>query len=260
MPGQDKNEPIDDIMNGLSTQDDKSDKSENKSQKGAGDPEDTEDDDDEEGEEPETSYRPTGEKKTKKESSSETVPLSVFLELKKDFKELKEQLSGDLTNKDIAEFAQAAGIELDVAKRFVTMIQTKTKEDVLQEVEETVKPIAKSSVAEESLSLFEADFEKSISSKYPELAEKKEIFKKIAFSKEFLHLKTLEDIRKEFYPNSTKVKAKKKDSPEKGSQGANDKAPESVNFATMDDETYRKVLANSDSRAKYYEWLDSQGR
>lgn len=262
MPNEKSNsEPIEEIMNGLdSHEDDESGQSGKKDQEGEGDPKDTEDDEDEEGDEPDTSYRPTGEKKAKKESSSDTVPLSVFLELKRDFKDLKEQLSSDLTNKDIDEFAQAAGIELDIAKKFVKMIQTKTKEEVLQEVEEKIKPVAKNNLAEESIALFEADFEKSIASKYPELAGKKDVFQKIAFSKDFLHLKTLEDIRKEFYPNATKEKKTKKDSPEAGSQGASTKAPENVNFATMDDETYKKVLANPESRTKYYEWLDSQGQ
>ena len=148
-------------------------------------------------------------------------------------------------------------------KRLASIIVTKANKEAAKEAErvtnERVKPLIIEKASRANTSAFEADFKKNIASKYPELADKVDTFKKIAFSKDFLHLKNLEAIKSEFFPLAkTKEKEVKTDVVEPGSKGG-DKNSEVVDFATLKDNSdlYAKVMANPKARAKYYAWQDA---
>lgn len=185
---------------------------------------------------------------------ADTVPLSKFLELKNELKELKRS-SNSVSSESLESFAEDAGLDIDVVRRMATVIASQAKEEALAEVDSKVRPVLREKQAADNDALFTKDFEKNIVSRYPELADKKEAFKAIAFSKDFLHLKTLEDIRKEFFSSAKQVK---KETFERGSIGA-DNLPEDVDFAKMDDETHAKVLADPKLRKEYYAWQDQGG-
>jgi len=209
-----------------------------------------------------TSYRPSTDstKQQKKTLETGTVPLAVFLELKNDFKELKKNLVDDaLTNKELEDFAESSGIDVAKAAQFVEMIKKSAKEEILQEVDARVNPIVSEKITSDNETLFNADFERTIVSKYPELSGMKEKFKAIAFSKDFIHLQTLEDIRKEFFSTvqSQGVDTTKKETTEGGSTGASDKAGEEINFEHPTDAQHAKILADPILREKYYDWQDS---
>lgn len=192
--------------------------------------------------------------------NGDTVPLKVFLEMKKEYKELKAKQAGaTLSNQSLAEIAEAAGIDEEATKKLVSVITEAVKRETLDEVDSRVKPILVQKMSSESERFFEEDFEKTIASKYPELADKKETFKKVAFSKDFLHLSTLEDIRKEFFP--AVKKAAKEESPEGGSKGAANKGTEEIDFSKVasDQDLHKKVIGDRKLREKYYAWKDSQG-
>lgn len=213
-------------------------------------------------------YRPSGEddkskgKEKEKETDPEHVPLSVYLELKKDFKDLKKSLETDtLTQKELDELAEESGIDSKVLQKIIATAKIQAKQEAMKEVDERVKPIVSQKLSSDNERFFTEDFEKTIASKYPELADKRETFKRIAFSKDFMHLKTLEDVRKEFYPfaKTAKEAAVKTEAPEGGSKGTEGKEPESVDFSKMNEETHKRVLADPKLRAKYYAWQDKQG-
>lgn len=190
----------------------------------------------------------------------DTVPLKVFLEMKKDYKALKAERAGSaLTNQSLSEIAEAAGIDEETTKKLVSVISEAVKKETLEEVDSRVKPIVIQKMTADSERFFNEDFEKTIVAKYPELADKKETFKKVAFSKDFLHLSTLEDIRKEFFPAAKR--AVKEDSPEGGSKGAANKGSEEIDFSKVasDQDLHKKVIGDRKLREKYYAWKDSQG-
>lgn len=213
-------------------------------------------------------YRPSEEddkskgKEKEKETDPDHVPLSVYLELKKDFKDLKKSLETDtLTQKELDELAEESGIDSKVLQKIIATAKVQAKQEAMKEVDERVKPIVSQKLSSDNERFFTEDFEKTIAAKYPELADKRETFKRIAFSKDFMHLKTLEDVRKEFYPfaKSAKEAAVKTEAPEGGSKGTEGKEPESVDFSKMNEETHKRVLADPKLKAKYYAWQDKQG-
>jgi hypothetical protein len=215
-------------------------------------------DDQEDEEDLSNKYRPSDEKKDKK---PETVPLKKYLDLKAKFKAAQEEGDNlDLSNESLEEFAEEAGLKLPVVKKLAKLIVAQATAEATRAADERVKPLVQERISKESELFFDQDFEKNIATNYPDLAAKKEAFKKIAFSKDFIHLKSLEEIRTEFYPDSNPVsKEAKKDFPEPGSKGGN-KDVERINFASLKENPaqYAKVMKDSEARAKYYEWQDSQ--
>lgn len=216
-------------------------------------------------------YRPVEKPKAKEEdeedddedenaSSKNHVPLKTHLALKKKYKELRDSSADDaLTQEDLDELATASGLSIEAVKTFVKVFQSKTKLAAKKEVDSKIAPLLKEKLSSSNEKAFDEDFEKTIVAKYPELKAQKANFKRIAFSKDFIHLKNLEEIRKEFYPSSKPgTVAKKTDAPEGGSKGAGDKDGE-INFAKMTQEQHAKVLATPALRKKYYAWQDSQG-
>ena len=186
-------------------------------------------------------------------TNSDTVPLSKYTKVKQRIKELKAQLEekSNLSNEDLKALAKEHNLDEEGLKKIATII----KKETLKEAEKKIAPILSKQQQVENEKRFEEDFERTIAKKYPELVGKKGQFKRIAFSPDFIHLKTLEDIRKEFYPDS---KATKDDSPESGSNGGN-KETETIDFSKMTEEQHAKVLDDPKLKAKYYDWQDKQG-
>lgn len=184
---------------------------------------------------------------------SDTVPLSKYTKVKQKIKELKKQLAdkSNLSNKDLESLAQEHNLDPAALKRIASIIE----KNALKEADKKIAPILSKQKQAENEKHFEEDFERNIAKKYPELAGKKAQFKRIAFSPDFIHLKTLEDIRKEFYPDT---KVSKTDSPEGGSSAA-PKETETIDFSKMTEEQHRRVLDDPKLRAKYYDWQDKQG-
>ena len=262
MPNKDKDEIIDSETKNDDLEDDETsnEDDENESPKSnskEGDTSTQDEDDTDEGDQDLPDYRKVDD--VKKETEPETVPLKKYLQVKKELKELKtSSQSNSLSNADLKEFAEEAGLDLAVVQKMAAIIAKQAKDEVTHEVEEKVKPLLNEKIQTENNKLFEKDFQEKIVSKYPELAEKIETFRKVAFSKDFLHLRTLDDIRKEFFPSvSKKADA---DSIEGGSVGG-DNLPEKIDFNKVesDDELHRKVLADPKLRKQYYAFKDSGG-
>lgn len=206
-------------------------------------------------------YRPSnGEKE---EGGNDVVPLKKYLEVKKALKKYKTASgSSDLNKETLEAFAEETGLTIETAKKLANIVTKRAKDEAIRAADEKIRPIVNEKISRENLEAFEADFEEKIASKYPELAKNKETFKRIAFSKEFLHLKNLEEIRQEFYPDSKQasVKTAKTETIEDGSKGGS-KETETIDFSTLKDNPalYEKVMKNEKLRTKYYSWQDEQG-
>ncbi|MDQ5987380.1 MAG: hypothetical protein CSYNP_03120 [Syntrophus sp. SKADARSKE-3] len=207
-------------------------------------------------------YRPKADEKQKGFKEAGTVPLKKYLDVKNRLKELKEvsKTSNNLSNADIESLAKEHNLDADVLKAIAAII----KKETIAEAEKKITPLLEKARREESEKAFEKDFKQNILSKYPELKSKKEHFKRIAFSPDFLHLKTLEDIRKEYFDgykpsDDGGKKDDKKDTVEGGSKGGA-KGSETIDFANMTDEQHSKVLADPKLKAEYYKWKDANGR
>jgi len=211
-------------------------------------------DEKEESDEDDSTYRPS-EKKEK-----ETVPLKKHLALKAKLRELKGS-SPEINQQALEEFAEESNLKVDVVKKLATLIISQATKAATKAAEDRVAPIVLEKISRENTKAFDTDFEKSIIAKYPDLANKKEVFKKIAFSKDFLHLKNLEAIRAEFFPDSkpSDTKEVKKATVEGGSQGGG-KEVEKVDFATLktNPKQYEAVMKDPVAREKYYSWQDEQ--
>jgi len=205
-------------------------------------------------------YRPSTEKKVKVDG--EMVPLKKYLDVKKKLAEVrKSNDDSGLSNQTLEEFAEEAGLKPEIARKYAKIIIAEAKAEAIKAADERVQPIVLEKISRENLDAFEQDFEKNIATKYPELAGKKETFKKVAFSKDFLHLKSLEAIKNEFFPDvkATSKEAKKKEEIEGGSKGGN-KETEHIEFATLKNnpDQYKKVMDDPKLRKKYFDWQDSQ--
>jgi len=199
-------------------------------------------------------YRP----KDDKTSKEDTVSLKKYLDLKKDFKDLKTSLENkssdnSLTLKELETLAEENNLDAPILKKIADIIKTET----LREAEKKIAPILEKERVRESEKAFDKDFKANILSKHPELKEKRDAFKRIAFSPQFLHLKTLDDIRKEFFAGYKPSQVK--DTVEGGSKGQS-KISETIDFSRMTDEQHSKVLADPVKRAEYYKWRETQVR
>lgn len=190
----------------------------------------------------------------------DTVPLKKYLKVKAKLKnKITSEGTSDLSKQTLEEFAEESGLKIDVVAKLRDLIVTQARSEATKVADDRVRPIVAEKMTRRNEELFEKDFAAKVSSKYPELESKKEAFKKIAFSRDFLHLKTLDDIRNEFFPNAKAVeKAVKKESPEAGSVGGN-KETETIDFAKLHEnpDLYKKVIADPKLRAKYYSWQES---
>ena len=205
-------------------------------------------------------YRPSTDKKVKVDG--ETVPLKKYLDVKAKLAEVrKANDDSGLSKQTLDEFAEEAGLKPEVARKYAKIIIAEATAEAIKAAEERVAPIVLEKTSRENLDAFEQDFINKIATKYPELAAKKETFKKVAFSKDFLHLKSLEAIKNEFFPDVKAVskEAAKKEELEGGSKGGN-KEVEHIEFSTLKEspDNYKKVMDDPKLRKKYFDWQDSQ--
>jgi len=222
---------------------------------------------------PEDDFKRNVESKPSK--TDEVVPLKKYLDKKTKIKELEgtvSELNGKLAelnsktlinNNDLDKFIEEFGLNPEATKKLAAILTPKQNanlEKKLAELEESNKSLLQKEERRDQKKQFEKHFKDKIIAKYPELKEKKSLFKQVWFSPTFPHLKTLEDIKTEFFPHIKGVETGvKKESLESGS-GGQSKGVKEIDFSKMTDEQHLEVLKDKDLKAKYYAWSDSQGR
>lgn len=213
------------------------------------------------------------ENKNKEKKSSDVVPLKKYLDKKLKIKDLEKEISelkskpqsgnNQFNTKDLDELAEEFGANPAALKKLAAILTPKQNADLekkIEQLEESNRTLLAKDQRQEQEKLFDKHFKEKIASKYPELKEKKSLFKQVWFSPTFPELKTLEDVRKEFFPHIKAVETKsgvKKESLEPGSGGTN-KGVKTIDFSKMTDEQHMEVLKNPELKAKYYAWIDSK--
>lgn len=210
----------------------------------------------------------------KKKETSDVVPLKKYLDKKLKIKDLEREIA-DLKNKhqsgnnsfnskDLDDLAEEFGANPEALKKLAAVLTPKQNADLeakVAKLEETNKLLLAKDQRRDQEKLFDKHFKEKIVKNYPELKDKKSLFKQVWFSPTFPDLKTLDDIRKEFFPHIKEVEKQggvKKESLEPGSGGTT-KGAKVIDFAKMTDEQHIEVLKDPELKAKYYEWLDSKG-
>jgi len=224
---------------------------------------------------PEDDFKRNVEDDKKSSKKDEVVPLTVdkknkIKELEGTVNELKSTLEkleskSLINNNDLDKFIEEFGLNPEATKKLAAILTPKQNanlEKKLAELEESNKTLLQKEQRREQEKQFEKHFKDKIVTKYPDLKDKKSLFEQVWFSPTFPHLKTLEDIKTEFFPHIKAAETPggvKKESLEPGN-GGQSKGVKEIDFSKMTDEQHMEVLKDKESKAKYYAWLDSQSR
>lgn len=206
---------------------------------------------------------PTGEEKKGEDKHQETVPLSVFLSLKSDFKELQKEIresknsekQGIITEgiKDLAEKYP------DVDKSFIKDILEASTAKAVKELDDKYNSVFKEQEVKEQRRKFNEAFDKVFDKALadnPDLPKTidKEVVKSLALTPEYKNT-PISEILVKLYGG---VAEKGKSSSENDTRTAGDIVDETIDFGKMTESQKRAVMADSKTRTKYFAWLDKQ--
>jgi hypothetical protein len=197
-----------------------------------------------------------------KETVQETVPLSVYLELKKDLKDLKHEIKS--TKESNQEKVEIAGVkELankypDVNEDFIKDILNSATKEAEKKLDEKYTPIiAKQEIKEKQIAFdtaFDRLFEKTIQDN-PDLPKTidKELVKELALTPKYRNV-PLSDIMIKMYGSTIEGKSSSENEMRSGS----DVVTDVVNFESITPDQKTAIMADPKVRAKYFSWLDTQ--
>ncbi len=192
----------------------------------------------------------------KEAAKAEMVPLKKYMDLKRELKEAKEgNGSNSFNDEDIEEIAKEFDVDPSFAKKLAKTITA----SATKQAQAAIAPVLQERKMAENVKNFNADFDKKILAQFGADAEQyREDFRRMAFSPDFLDLKTLNDIQKRFFPHLKKAEAgTKKETIENGSK-TSVKGSSQIDFANMDEDTHMKVLADPKLKQQYYDWQENQ--
>lgn len=195
-----------------------------------------------------------------KEAKTDTVPLSVFLELKDELKslkhEIKETKSSDrasVTSKGISDLSSKYP---DVSPDFIQDILNSATSEATKKIEEKYSPIIERQENEKKQVAFDKAFdnlyEKTLKDN-PELPTSmdKDLVKELASTPKYRNV-PLADILNKMYSTGTQGKS----SSENDTRSASDKVEDVVNFNKISESQRQAVLDDPKARAKYFAFLD----
>lgn len=196
---------------------------------------------------------------TKVEKKDDTVPLSAFLDLKKDLKEMKEALKeakdskGNVASADVAAIAEQFGVDAGFLEQYGKTIADKTQ----KELEAKFMPLLEKQDREkrqvETAQLFEKVFNDALT-ELPEYGKvvNKDVIKALAFSPANAN-KTLPQIIEETYGNAIQGR------PSIETTRPAPNKEEHVDFDKMTPEQAAEASADPRQAGKYTEYLISKG-
>lgn len=197
----------------------------------------------------------------KTEDKQETVPLSVFLEVKDEIKLLRKKLDEPGTpskpnDVDLDRIAE----KYDVDPDFVSELFEAVKANTVKEVEGKYTPVLEAQEAERQAKKFDEAFNKHYEKAledmpgYAELNIDREAIKAMSLTPQY-RKKTIPEILESLYGNVVPGKA----TTENARSGA-ENVSDVIDFATMTDEQRMKVINDPTLAPKYYSWLDANGK
>lgn len=198
----------------------------------------------------------------KPEVSVEHVPLSVYLDLKKDFKELKKEVQ-EAKDSDKSKIRAAGYSDLtqkypDVSPEFIQDMLGAATLEAQKKIEEKYTPIiAKQEQKEKQLAFdkaFDNLFDKTLQDN-PDLPKTidKELVKELALTPKYRNV-PLSDILIKIYGNQDTGKSSSENDMRTGSDIVDD----IVSFDRITEDQRKAIMADPKARGKYFDWLDKQ--
>lgn len=196
------------------------------------------------------------------ETKPETVPLSVFLALKDDVKELKKELkdakTSDKSSATLEGFEEIAEKYPDVDKNFIKDMLGIVTSKAQKEIDEKYQPIIKDAEAKKAKEAFDTAFDKVYDKALkdnPDLPAniKKEMVKNLALTPAYRNT-PVADILNELYGGVDTGKPSSEDE----IRAAGDADEEVIDFEKITDAQKDKVLSNPKLRKEYFKFLDTK--
>lgn len=193
------------------------------------------------------------------------VPESVVIQLKKDMKELKKQVtSGDKTVDEVDEALQALGEEHNVdpvfLQKLTKVIRSKTQTEFEEKLEKAMEPAKELSAAQKKAEMdktFDEYYDKTLEA-LPEFKDiaNKEVIRALAFRKENAN-KTFQQILEDSYGHLVQGKRTFD-----GSKPGSGKDITEIDFekARTDTEYFKQIMSNPTLKAKYNESLTERNK
>lgn len=207
---------------------------------------------------------PEGEqpKEEVKHTQPETVPLAVYLDLKKDVKELRDQLK-EAPQKEKQTIAIEGLNDLaskypDVNQEFIQDILDSATKVAEKKIDAKYSPILQKQEEEKKQEQFNKALEKLVDSAIEDNKDvahlvDKDLIKTLAVTPKYKNTPITEIIQK-VYGGSIAGK----DSSENDQRSSADRVAEVVDFSKMSPEQKNSVMADANARQKYFDWLDKQ--
>ncbi len=177
----------------------------------------------------------------------ETVSLKKHLKLKEKMREMQAEIQALKTPsaQNIRDLAKEYGVEESFVTKLAETIETQT----VKRVEERLSPILKKQERDKVDQAFNVEFEKLIVNN-PKLAGKKEVLKSLAFSPQYLK-SSLDVIAAEVFGDLIGTTPT-----EKSKGGTGDTVVVDFTKVTSDPEVRAKVMADPETKKKYFKWCD----
>jgi len=191
----------------------------------------------------------------------QTVPLSVYLALKQDVKELKQEIKDSKESRKpavtIEGLKDLAKKYPDVNEEFLQDILTSATSQAKLEIDEKYTPMIQKQEAERQREAFDKAFDKVFDKALkdnPDLPKNvdKEAIKALALTPTYKNT-PLSEILKTLYPVSDEGKS----ASENDSRSADDSVSDIVNFEKITEAQKRLIMADPVARVKYFKYLDT---
>lgn len=197
-----------------------------------------------------------------KPAKPDTVPLSVYLELKDDLKSLRKEIkdseSSKKTTVEINGLSDIAKKYPDVNEEFIKDILTSATKKATEDIDAKYSPIIEKQELEKKQAAFDVAFDNLFNKTIldnPDLpkAIDKELVKELASTPKYRNV-PLADVLVKMYGNVNEGKS----SSENDMRTSGDRVDEVVNFDKITPEQRSAIMEDPKARSKYFNWLDTQ--
>lgn len=191
-----------------------------------------------------------------KAKAPETVPLSVFLAIKDELKDLKQTIKDNPVSAAQASATVNSVAEQfpDVSKDFIAAIVSATKNETAQELEQKYSPILERQKQQEFDTAFDKLFNKALEANPDAKNVDKDVIKALALTPAYNNV-PLVDIIQKLYPVGTPGRV----TTENDARATADVEMDNIDVTKLTDEQRDKILDNPKQRAEYYAKLDALG-
>lgn len=196
-----------------------------------------------------------------KQAKPDTVPLSVYLELKDDLKSLRKEIKDSESSKqstvEVKGLSDIAKKYPDVNEEFIKDILASATKKAIEDVDARYTPIIERQENEKKQITFDRAFDNLFDktlNENPDLPKTidKELVKELASTPKYRNV-PLADVLVKMYGNTSEGKS----SSENDMRTSGDRVEDIVNFDKITAEQRSSIMDDPKARAKYFNWLDN---